>query len=98
TLNRADYGGMDVYTINLLGGAAHHDDFYTSEKVKKAFKNYVRVFVNRYKNSPAIMSWQLANEPRCGADGVRNLPRSDNCDNSVIGAWVREMSDFIKSI
>lgn len=96
TNNWADYGGMDVYTVNL--GGKYHDDvcglrelflvsaiwlltrnqFYTVPKIKNAFKRYVKAMVTRYKDSPAIFAWELANEPRCGADGVRNLPRSEN--------------------
>ncbi|KAK7429897.1 hypothetical protein QQZ08_003519 [Neonectria magnoliae] len=97
TNNWADYGGMDVYTTNL--GGRYHDDFYRLPKIKKAFKKYITAMVTRYKNSPAIMAWELANEPRCGADGTRNLPRSDNkCTPAVISAWVEEMSGYIKSL
>ena len=44
------------------------------------------------------MAWELANEPRCGADGVRNLPRSANCTPDMLTTWMDEMSTFIKSI
>ncbi|KFA46827.1 hypothetical protein S40293_05592 [Stachybotrys chartarum IBT 40293] len=97
TNNWADYGGMDVYTVNL--GGRYHDDFYHVPEIKEAFKRYVAEMVNRYKNSPAIMAWELANEPRCGADGVRNLPRSPaGCNPEVITAWIEEMSAYIKSL
>ncbi|KAJ8108136.1 hypothetical protein OPT61_g8383 [Boeremia exigua] len=67
TNNWADYGGMDVYTTNL--GGKYHDDFYRDPKIRAAFKKYIKAFVQRYKDSSAIMAWELANEPRCGADG-----------------------------
>lgn len=67
-------------------------------KIKNAYKRYVKTMVNRYKNSPAIMAWELANEPRCGADGVRNLPRSDNCTPKLLSDWVEEMSAYVKSL
>lgn len=54
--------------------------------------------VTRYKDSPAIMAWELANEPRCGADAVRNLPRSDKCTTATLSAWIDEMSTYIKSL
>jgi len=54
--------------------------------------------VNRYKNNPAIMAWELANEPRCGADAVRNLPRSEECDAELITSWMDEMSTYIRSL
>lgn len=96
TNNWADYGGMDVYTVNL--GGKYHDDFYRLPAVKAAFKKYVAAFVGRYKDSEAIMAWELANEPRCGADGVRNLPRSENCTPALMSAWIDEMSTFVKSV
>ncbi|KAK0705696.1 beta-mannanase [Lasiosphaeris hirsuta] len=97
TNNWADYGGMDVYTVNL--GGQYHDDFYTVPAIKDAFKRYVKAMVTRYADSPAIMAWELANEPRCGADGVRNLPRSPaGCTPAVLSAWVDEMSRYVKSL
>lgn len=54
--------------------------------------------VNRYKTSPAIMAWELANEPRCGADGVRNLPRSTTCTPELITGWIQELSTYIKRL
>lgn len=54
--------------------------------------------VTRYKDSPAIMAWELANEPRCGADGTRNLPASDDCSPKLLNDWVDEMSTYIKSL
>lgn len=54
--------------------------------------------VTRYKDSPTIFAWELANEPRCGADGVRNLPRSDDCTTETLGSWIDEMSTYVKSL
>lgn len=98
TNNWADYGGMDVYTVNL--GGKHHDDFYTQPKIIAAFKRYVKVVVERYRHSTAIFAWELANEPRCGADGVRNLPRTagTNCSYTMMDKWYREMGRFIKGL
>lgn len=118
TNNWADYGGMDVYTVNL--GGKYHDDvcislpsssfsvsqavelnrcqFYRVPRIKDAFKRYVGEMVKRYKDNPAIMAWELANEPRCGADANRNLPRSSSCNPATISAWIDEMSTFIKSL
>jgi len=98
TNNWADYGGMDMYTVNL--GGKYHDDFYHVRKIVKAFKKYVKAVVSRYKDSPAIFAWELANEPRCKADGVRNLPRSEgtNCSYVMMDAWIAEMGRYIKDI
>ncbi|KAJ1325908.1 mannan endo-1,4-beta-mannosidase [Microdochium nivale] len=96
TNNWADYGGMDVYTVNL--GGKHHDDFYREPRIKDAFKRYVKTFVTRYKDSPTIMAWELANEPRCGADLIRNLPQSLSCTPATLAAWIDEMSTFVKAL
>ncbi|KAF9892614.1 hypothetical protein FE257_001016 [Aspergillus nanangensis] len=97
TNNWADYGGMDVYTVNL--GGQYHDDFYRLPRIKAAYKRYVKEMVTRYRNSPAIMAWELGNEPRCGADGVRNLPRSPaGCTPELMTEWIDEMSTFIKHL
>jgi len=97
TNNWADFGGMDVYTINL--GGKFHDDFYTNPKIVATFKNYVKAMVTRYKNSPAIFAWELANEPRCGADATRNLPQSPSgCTTTTLTSWANDISTFIKSL
>jgi mannan endo-1,4-beta-mannosidase len=45
------------------------------------------------------MAWELSNEPRCGADGTRNLPRSPTgCTPSTITTWIAEMSAYIKTL
>lgn len=74
------------------------NQFYTVPKIKDAYKRYVKAMVTRYKDSPAIFAWELGNEPRCGADGVRNLPRSEKCTPEVLSAWVSEMSAYIKKL
>lgn len=67
--------------------------------IKDHFKSYVSEMVNRYKDSPAIMAWELANEPRCVGDATRNLPRSPSgCSAEVLTSWIGEMSAHIKSI
>ena len=94
TNNWNDFGGMQQY-VTWFGGT-NHDEFYTNDKIKDAYKNYVRHFIhrkNRYTNrvlieEPAIMTWELANEPRCQSD-----PTGD-----TLLAWVHEMSSFIKSM
>ncbi|OTA83134.1 glycoside hydrolase family 5 protein [Hypoxylon sp. CO27-5] len=96
TNNWADYGGMDVYTINLDG--KYHDDFYRLPSIKDAYKRYVEQFVARYKDSATIMAWELANEPRCGADAKRNLPVSGNCTVDTLNSWIDEMSAFVKGL
>ena len=38
--------------------------FYTDPEIKQAYRNYVNQIIYRYKNSPAVFAWELANEVR----------------------------------
>ncbi|KAG9011517.1 hypothetical protein FRB90_007175 [Tulasnella sp. 427] len=94
TNNWSDYGGMDVYVKQILGSTSH-DLFYTDASVIQAFKNYIAVWVARYKNDPTILAWELANEPRCrGSTGVT----TGTCTTTTITTWVKNISAYIKSI
>lgn len=92
--NWTDFGGMDQYV--KWTGASKHDDFYTNEACKTAYKNYIKHFLNRtntytgikYKDDPTIMTWELANEPRCSSDTT----------GATLINWAKEMSEYIKSI
>ena len=54
---------MDLYVKNIKN-SDDHDLFYTDPDVIKAYKKYVSEIVGRYKNSPAVFAWELANEVR----------------------------------
>ncbi|WP_243240313.1 glycoside hydrolase family 44 protein [Clostridium cibarium] len=92
--NWKDFGGIDKYV--QWTGAGSHDKFYTNEACKTAYKNYINHFLNRtnsltgvkYKDDPTIMTWELGNEPRCG----------DDKSGATLYNWVKEMSEYIKSI
>jgi mannan endo-1,4-beta-mannosidase len=75
--------------------------FYASAEAVALYHHYVSAVVSRrnrvtgglYADDPAIMSWQLANEPRPGgseAVGRRNLP--------AYFAWIRETARLIRGL
>ena len=72
-----------------------HDDFYGDEIIKDWFKDYISMIVHRqnthtgvlYRDEPAILGWELANEPR-----------SSDRSTALITAWAAELSSFIKSL
>ncbi|KAL3670975.1 hypothetical protein V7S43_004160 [Phytophthora oleae] len=92
--NWSDYGGMDVY-VQQLGGK-YHDDFYTDETIKAAYKNFVKTFVERYADEETIMAWELCNECRCAGSGA--LKESGNCNTTTLTDWMTEMSSYIKTL
>ncbi len=89
-----DFGGMSQYVS--WAGASKKNDFYTNSACKTAYKNYVNYILNRtnkysnikYKDDPAIMTWELGNEPRCDSDTT----------GDTLVKWADEMSTYIKSI
>ncbi|KAG1877258.1 glycoside hydrolase family 5 protein [Suillus subluteus] len=87
-----DYGGMDLYVRQF--GLQDHDDFYTDDNILTAFQNYTKQIVLRYLNSPAVFSWELANDARCNS----TLPTSPTCTTQTVTKWHALMAEFIASI
>ncbi|GIL85341.1 hypothetical protein Vretifemale_13826 [Volvox reticuliferus] len=70
--------------------------FYTDPHCQAIFRRAVSTVVNRinsltgvpYTQEPAILGWELANEPRCeGPDG-----------NQVLQHWVASTADFVREL
>jgi len=96
TNNWNNYGGMDVYVSELAPNAGgYHDIFYTDPTIQAAYKTYVSAWLTRYGSNPTIMSWELANEPRCAGS---TTVASAACNTTTITTWVSEMSAYIKSV
>ncbi|KAJ7110637.1 mannanase [Mycena epipterygia] len=95
TNNWSDFGGMDVYTAQILGSGQPHDAFFTNPTA--AYKTYVNAVVSRYVNEPTVMvsNFPLANEPRCA--GTTTVA-SATCNTITITNWASNISAFIKSI
>lgn len=87
-----DYGGMDLYVRQFA--LQNHDDFYTDANILSAFQNYVKQIVLRYFDSPAVFSWELANDARCNS----TMPTSATCTTQTITKWHALMAAFIASL
>ncbi|KAJ8078769.1 hypothetical protein PM082_013052 [Marasmius tenuissimus] len=85
-----DYGGMDVYVRQF--GFKTHDEFYTNPKLKNLFKNYTQQIVTRYKDSPSVFSWEVANDARCQS----SLNASSSCETRTVTRWHAEIADHVK--
>ena len=79
-----DLGGIPAYTTAFGGNST---SWYTDAQSQTAYKKYINLIVNRYKNSAAIFAWELCNEPRC-----------TGCSTSVITNWASSTSAYIKSL
>jgi len=108
TNNWANFGGMDQY--NIWYGIKNHDFFYTDARTKQAYKDWVKLLLNRvntitgiaYKDDPTVFCWELANEPFFFTDNYpwrsTPMPNSNTLKPEVLTNWIGEMSSYIKSI
>ncbi|KAL5333076.1 glycoside hydrolase superfamily [Aspergillus crustosus] len=80
-----DYGGINAY-VQAYGGSSNAD-FYASEEMQAAYREYISAVVSRYVDSPAVFAWELANEPRC-----------QGCETSVLHEWIENTSAYIKEL
>jgi mannan endo-1,4-beta-mannosidase len=87
-----DYGGMDVYVRQF--GLTDHDEFYTNQTLINSFLNYTTQVVTRYVNSPAVLAWEIANDPRCNS----SVSASPTCTPQIITKWHDIVAQHIKSI
>ncbi|KAJ0733308.1 putative mannan endo-1,4-beta-mannosidase [Helianthus annuus] len=94
-----DFGGRPQYVEWARKSGVQvssYDDFYTNPIVKGYYKNHVQRVITRintitqiaYSQDPAIMAWELINEPRCQSD----------YSGRTINDWVQEMALFVKSL
>ncbi|KAG1669384.1 hypothetical protein FOA52_004035 [Chlamydomonas sp. UWO 241] len=68
-------------------------DFYSDMKARELYKQHISAIVNRvntftgvaYRDDPAIMSWDVMNEPRC--PGCMEAAQQDN-----VHSWLSEMT------
>ncbi|KIK99162.1 glycoside hydrolase family 5 protein [Paxillus rubicundulus Ve08.2h10] len=95
TNNWSDFGGMDTYVNQIVGKGQPHDYFYTNPQIMAAYKDYVKVWVEKYIDEPTIFAWELANEPRCTGSTPAS---SGTCTTTTITNWVKTMSAYIKSL
>ncbi len=87
-----DFGGMDRYVAWFK--ADSRDEFYLHPKIREAYQSYVEQILTRtntitgrsYNDEPAVLAWELANEPRCEIRG----------GEQILLGWVHEMSAWVK--
>lgn len=76
----------------------YHCQFVQNDKAKEFAANHVKYIVSRtntvtgkpYTESPAILAWELANEPRAFA--------GDSITKACFSEWVKDQASLIKSL
>jgi mannan endo-1,4-beta-mannosidase len=87
-----DYGGIDTY-IRQFGGKTH-DEFYTNQTFIDTFMNYTATIASRYVNHTAVLSWEIANDPRCNS----SIAGAPTCTTLNITKWHKTISDNIRAV
>jgi mannan endo-1,4-beta-mannosidase len=90
-----DFGGMPLY-LQWLGISGGAEQFYIVPAARTAYEKWVQAVLTRrntrtgrlYSDEPAVMAWELANEPRCEVQGGRD----------IFLDWVGSMSRFVKDL
>jgi len=75
-----------------------HALFYTDQGAREIYRDYVKTLVNRknvyngniYKDDPAILAWNLINEPRCESWLV------EGCEQ-MLQDWIESEAAYVKS-
>lgn len=91
--------------VKAVKGGGPTEAFYTDFQVQRAFKTFVSMFLDHtnavsrdhkaYKDEPAIMAIELANEPGTSDDYDKNKGLAPG---ETLYQWVADMSAHIRSI
>ncbi|KZP23067.1 glycoside hydrolase family 5 protein [Athelia psychrophila] len=87
-----DFGGMDAY-VREFGTTKSHGEFYTDSSIVNTFNSYITTVVSRYVDCPAVLAWEIGNDPRC----ISSLP-TGNCTPQIVTQWHSTVAQHIKSI
>ncbi|CAN1835569.1 Mannan endo-1,4-beta-mannosidase 7 [Linum perenne] len=105
--NYEQFGGKKQYAnwARSQGQSISSDDDFFSNSVTKGFyKNHIKTILTRrntitgvyYKDEPAIMAWELMNEPRCTSDPSGTTIQMASYAKSIDGNHLLEVgTDFI---
>jgi len=94
--NPKEFGGMRQYvrwSKNLapehLGGPeVKNGAFFDDPGAQALYRSYLAFMIKKYKDHPALHSWDLANEPRCEGDATA----------SKMSKWIDETASFVKGL
>ncbi|MFB6162082.1 MAG: hypothetical protein ABEJ86_01395 [Halococcoides sp.] len=102
-----DHNGGIAQYVDWVDSAEYHGDFFRNEDVKDLYKWHAEDLLTRtnsvtgveYRNDPAILSWELCNEPRIEGDafGEGNDPGNEK-RASMLEDWFGEMAGFVHDL
>lgn len=97
------FGGIQWYVDQAMGKGHNRENFYTDDKAKTFYKQYVSTLVHRtntftgtqYKDDTTILSWELLNEPHT-TDLFEKKKKTP--PGKLVRDWLSEMSGWLKGI
>jgi hypothetical protein len=91
-------GTMDWY-VRQGGGTNHGDFFVGGAGPDGLFRDWVKTVVPALRDKPAIFAWEIANEPRCSSDDMKNEHLPDggpSCLLSSLPSWALRTGALIR--
>lgn len=97
------FGGIQWYVDQAMGKGHNRENFYTNDKAKMFYKQYITTLVRRtntfkgtqYKDDTTILSWELLNEPHT-TDLFEKKKKTP--PGKLVRDWLSEMSGWLKGI
>lgn len=87
TNNWADYGGMDVYTKQILGSSNDHDAFYTNDNIKVSSACHMRPFPFAWATCACLVRTSANTPIQTAFKSYINAFVSRYADEPTILAW-----------
>ncbi|KAL1405648.1 hypothetical protein Q8F55_009287 [Vanrija albida] len=95
----AQSGSMNTYVRNVIGAAGnYHSDFFTNAAVIKVYEQFVQAVVTRYKASPEVFAWELANEQQGDITSIDGRRARPGFTAAAMTKWIADRSAFIKRL
>lgn len=84
---------MDAY-VREFGQTKEHDEFYLNQTIINTFLNYTDQVIKRYVDSKSLLSWEIANDPRCNS----SIAASNVCNTTTVTLWHAQVASHIASV
>lgn len=80
------------FVVTLADDVFHGVDWFGSSREQKAYTAHLDDTVQRFKDRPEVLFWELVNEPNCGEGKF-----DDDCLKTIRG-WIGEMAERVTAI
>ncbi|GJJ12383.1 hypothetical protein Clacol_006625 [Clathrus columnatus] len=89
------YGGSDAYV--MFNNGSDHGEFFTNQTIISTFMDGLTDLIPQFANHKAILSWEIANDPRCNGT-LSNPDLAGQCTTTSVTLWHQQISAHVKSL